>query len=441
MKLIEGEIRPIGFPMVRGIKEAPLRSEIEELAQSINGQAFLDNHELPNPNEAEVASFAIQRITGPFKAPNNNGFGSQWNEITAKAAFRSLGLSHVNSREMIRCLGQDGPQANKIKARQAEIAALLEKKIELKAQEHQEKFRLEAAKAAWIKEKFSLVDQFLSQFPALPKETKREIKKKAIATLIGFSHKFGDQTFDRFNFLQMVTGSLATGKPIEIIDIHCPPFEHSSRGIEVIPSAADQLRKNTEGKTVIISQGDVLEEIRETVQILEVNGVTTKIIIAVVDIDEFVLGDQTRQLNQFCHSLSEQISAKQLKAEIIPVSQLVGVRDLEAPSTSKIRGEWQKRWAATERTAVRMVNSEFERLQKTTLPPQMKTQEFAVWMAGRRFMVHFLLGQKLPAIFPQGIIMLRARSSEASAVDKLGAKSVGKKAFIIHHWRDRKIID
>jgi hypothetical protein len=71
----------------------------------------------------------------------------------------------------------------------------------------------------------------------------------------------------------------------------------------------------------------------------------------------------------------------------------------------------------------------------------MKTQEFAVWMAGRRFMVHFLLGQKLPAIFPQGIIMLRARSSEASAVDKLGAKSVGKKAFIIHHWRDRKIID
>lgn len=441
MRFFEADVRPLCFPEALSIREKlHVPTTVENLSARINAGRFMETGDLPKIDEEQVVSIAIEQMLKPFKTASDHKFGSQWNKLTAISAARTL---RMPTTHLERKLAVNTPLSWRLKTRQAEIAQAWEQNCQIKTGEHIEKLKPEVAKTIWVQQRLEMCNTILNSFPVIPKTQKEKFKTQATGALIDFIHKFGEQTFDRTDFLRRGLLSMVNGTPLDLISLHCPPFRHTQEGINVIPNADDQVLIRADGKRIVVSQWDTIEGVVETAKLLEQNGLRIRITTAVVDIDEFVVGDQEKTLVSFCHCLLQKIHERGLPTEVVRVSRLIGIPSLDANHKDVWQAwkTWQERCQTTNTLAMNLINEEFERLQKTSLPAKMKTREFATLMASKRFVVHFLMGKSLSILFPEGIVLLRARGNEASLVDKLGAKSINAKLFIINHWQERKILD
>jgi hypothetical protein len=441
MKFLEGELRPLCFPQALSIREtAHAPDPVEFLADKINPHLFLRAKDFPEIDQNEVAAIATERILRPLKNQADSGFGNEWNRLTAISAAQTLGIP---THHLERKLKSNSPSAKTLKTRQAEVSQAWEQNCQLKAKEHSERFGAEVAKLVWVKTKLDICEKILASLPRIPRQSPSQevIKNSAVEGLINLVNKFGEQTFDRSDFLRRVVISLAQAEELKLIALQCPSFKHESEGIIVNASAKDHIRADANGRRILISPVDDLKEVIKTADVLRSTGISVKTIVAVVDIDAFVMGNQEKALSDFCASLEEETARARFNVSITRISELTGISELESSKTQGIRDLWRMLSGRTEKIAGRLIDTEFKNLQRLNLPNEWKTREFATEVAERRFIAHFLIGRSLPQIFPEGIIMLRAQGTESSEIDKLGAKSVGKKLFVLNHWNERKIIE
>lgn len=421
---------PVGFPETPNFRISLSLKGVEgKLADRINTATF--NRDIPSISLAETVSLVMEKTIEPLKETPAGKFGSKWNQLTAVRAIRSMGIPES---ETTKHLVSDRETGVNLRKTQAFIAKQIELDLATKVELLSTELKPQAARIMFVRQRVAIFLSALNKLPDIPKKEKQDLSLQATATMIDFINKFGQQTFDRAELARKIIVALTTDNPIQIINIQCPPFRHTSQGIEVIPTAEDQIITNGEGISIRLSQHDVWNEIRETVAIFENNRIPAEVLTAIVNIDEFVMKDQVKKVVDFSRSFIGVTKCPTVRF----VSDITGIDDLESTNTVNIWKIWQENVAKTTPWAMKLLDEEFARLQRTSLPSHMKTRQFATHMAGRRFVVHFLIGSSFSQQFPQGIIMLRARGNEASDIDRKGAKSVGKTIFVVNHWRERK---
>lgn len=421
--------------------EGQTRDIVLSVRQSLNGfnKDNLWQH-LPKLGLEEASRRAMKAIVSPLKQiSESNPFLSEWNEITAKDAAKRLGLP---SKRLDRLIAQNGPTAQKLRDAQARVSKVFEAEIAKSiSQDPKSDIVFSVAFDTWMSRLINNTRQMISETaPNLAKEEREGVISDTLAAFVKILDFATGQEIPENKLLRfLLEGRL--GKDINIIDLHCLSFLNSPEGgIKVADTAEDFIVTDAESNRLVISQKDFLDNISRFVDILSAHQIPHRVIVLVIDNDKFVMGNQEKNIQEFLCSFAKVIKRHPVTKRDVEIVRASTIVDL-----GEFQSEWEKltnqaRIKGLANTLTQKIEKEeFERLQKRTLPSDLKTREAARNIAQKSFLLQMSFGSKLPTLFEPAIVLQSAKAhQQATTVFRLGAKMVGEEPVIITHWKGRQ---
>jgi len=409
-----------------------LVKQITAEALTSNNIAHLLSH-LPNLSPEEISHRATKIALEPLKKPNGeNQFGGVWNKWTACVAAAKLGLPQ---QKLSRIITKSGPTGQKLRQEQAKVAAQTEALIVKFLGTHipdniQTRVRLET----WVNRLATETRLLMHKTKGLKDE---KVVFDAVTAFIKILDFTPGQDLPEKSLREKLLQARLNQTPINLIDLHCPIFINSpTNGVIVDSSAESRVIETAEGKRIKIGHDGFFDGVCTFANILETHHIPHKIIILVIDNDKFVMPGQEDNIAQLVNSLPRTINQHPISKHNWKI-----VRASEAVSNEEFVPEWAIRNKRGDTITERLVDAEFDRLQSKTLPPEMKTRDFARSIARKAFVQQFAFGSRLSEVFDPAIIIQRTRAhQQASEIFRLGNKSCSKPGIIVAHWKNREEI-
>ncbi len=414
------------------------RDIIHQVISRTQGHIHIDGLAtiLPDLSPQEVAHQGVKKILEPLKQlDERNKFGGPWNEWTAHVAATKLGLP---LQRLVQQINASGPLGQKLRNEQAAVAKqtedLLRRQLATSAPENiVTAIKLET----WIKRQVQELRQELEQpTDTLSKKAKGEVVSDTIAALLEVLNFTSGQD-QPVKLIRDRLLAARQGQTLNVIDLHCPLFINSLTGGVVVDSSPEErVVETTEGKRIKISHDGFFDSVNQFADILAKHHILCQISMVIIDNDKFVMPGQENNVTQLINSLPKIIKQHPISKHAWKI-----VRASSVVSSEEFTTEWDIRNKRSDTITEKLVDSEFDRLQSKTLPPKMKTRDFARSIARKAFIQQFAFGSCLPEIFDPAIILQRTRAhQQASEIFRLGNKSCSKPGIIIAHWQDREEI-
>lgn len=391
---------------------------------------------LPDLNAQEIAHVGAKKIIEPLKVrQDSNKFGGLWNEWTAQVAATKLGLPHSRLAHQI---AASGPVGQKLRQEQAAVARQTEELLRRQlATAAPENIVFAVKLETWIRRQIQELRQDLEQLaPTLGKQAKGEVVSDTVAALL----EVLDFTSGQNQPTKLIRDRLLAarlGQRLNLVDLHCLSFRNSPEdGIQVATTASDFIVKDSQGNLVKVSQNDLLDGVVRFAEILDQHKISHRVIVLVTDNDRFVLPDQSERVNQFVASLEHWLQRHPLAHHNLEI-----VRASSVTQPDEFLPEWLRRSGQGDKLAEKEVEAVFTKLQQRTLPPQMKTRQFAREIAGKSFTLQASLGKHVPEVFHPAFVLQSSRAhQQAAEIFLLGNKQCPKPAVIISHWKGRQVL-
>lgn len=388
---------------------------------------------MPEVNINIIATRAFKKFFGELKViDSRNPFGSMWNEWSAVLAANQLGIPIKDLHQVI-----DGKSPTSAKLREAqakaseEIEALLKKSLSINMSKEIEK---EILLETWVSGQLEEIRKQL-EHEDLSKNKKGELIFETIKCLVEIISFAKGQKVNLKQLRDRLLNARLDNTTINIVALHCLSFRNSpTSGISVASDCNDFVATNSDDSKVLITQNDSLDKVNEFVNILKGCNVKSKVTIVVIDNDAFVGSNQEGNIANFCDTLKLIVSNHPLakhNVDIIKATNIMDTKDLDK--------EWER---LSEKQREKLVDEEFEKLNRRTLPAELQTRDFARKVAKNNFLVQITMGATIPVVFDNSITLQRAKAhQQATQLFNSGAKLTGSTPIILTHWKNMKTIE
>lgn len=384
---------------------------------------------LPVLSNDEVIGRTSKKILSQFKAAQqDNAFGSVWNEWCTKIAANELNITHKDLTAVLQ-------NSQQLREKQKKVAQQLETEFKKAlSQELPEEFKRTIQIETWITSQVKEVTAIFEKT-----ELSMEEKEKSILeTLISLIRIVNFSKGQKINVKQLrdqIINAKISGQEINLVGLHCLSFKNNpTLGIKVNPDARDFISENRDSSKVLITQNDSLDKVSEFCEILRDGKVKFKLTILVIDNDAFASESERGNVDLFCVSLKKVVANHPIakhKFEIIKASKIM--------NSNNLTEEWLK---INEESRKILIEEEFEKLNRRTLPPNMQTHQCAEEIARKNFLVQISMGSIIPILFPNSITLQRAKAAQqATQLFNTGNKIAKQNSIILTHWKNMTVIE